>query len=257
MPEGDTVYRVAQQLGDALTGATLTACDIRVPAYATVDLTGRDVEEVLSRGKHLLIRVGEATIHTHLKMEGSWEVYPSGARWRRPGWQARIVLGTADRVVVGFQLGTVEVVRRAEESRVVGHLGPDLLGPDWDPERAAANLATATASPLGAALLDQRHLAGIGNVYRSEICFLLGVLPTTPVADVPDLRAAVDLAHDLLEANKDRTRRVTTGRDSREPLWVYGRRGPCLRCGTPIRRAREPDRFGSERIVYWCPTCQR
>lgn len=255
MPEGDTVYRTAKKLDAALTGQTLTRCDVRVPSYATLDLSGRRVEEVLSRGKHLLMRVGDLTVHTHLKMEGGWDIYEPGARWRRPGWQARIVLGTADRVAVGFQLGIVEVVRRADEQRIVGHLGPDLLGPDWDPHVAAANLAADPERELGKALLDQRNLAGVGNVFRSEICFLLGVRSTIPVAQVRDLRAAVDLAQGLLEANKDRGRRITTG-DPRRPMWVYGRRGPCLRCGTPIRKDLEPEMFGSPRPVYWCPTCQ-
>jgi len=257
VPEGDTVHHTAARLDAALRGRVLTACDIRVPAYATVDLTGETVEEVVSRGKHLLVRVGPSSIHTHLKMEGRWDVYGSGERWRAPGWQARIVLATAERVAVGFRLGLVEVVRRDAEQRVLGHLGPDLLGPDWDPEVAVANLGRDPRRPIGAALLDQRNLAGIGNVYRSEICFLLGVLPTTPVAEVPDLRAAVDLAHRLLEENKVRFRRTTTGRRDREALWVYGRRGPCLRCGTPVRRGQEPGDVGRERVVHWCPTCQR
>lgn len=257
VPEGDNVYREARRLDAALGGATLTRCDIRVPAYATVDLTGERVDEVVSRGKHLLVRVGSATIHTHLKMEGRWDVHAAGERWRAPAWQARLVLATAEREAVGFQLGLVEVVRRADEHRVVGHLGPDLLGPDWDPELALANLGRYPGRELGAALLDQRNLAGIGNVYRSEICFLLGVLPDRHVGDVPDLAGAVELAHRLLEANKDRGRRRTTGPGRREDLWVYGRRGPCLRCGTPIRRATTAgDGVGQERVVYWCPRCQ-
>ncbi|GAB4007161.1 DNA-formamidopyrimidine glycosylase family protein [Nocardioides ultimimeridianus] len=255
MPEGDNVHRAARRLHAALAGKELTTCDIRVPAYATVDLSGRRVDEVVSRGKHLLMRVGDATVHTHLKMEGRWDLYSPGERWRAPGWQARIVLGTADRVAVGFQLGLVEVVRRSDEDRVVGHLGPDLLGTDWDPEQAVANLERDPGRPIGLALLDQRNLAGIGNVFRSEICFLRGVLPGRRVGDVPDLRGVIDLAQRLLEANKDRGRRRTTGSAVREDLWVYGRRGPCLRCGTPIRRG-ESGEAGQERVVYWCPRCQ-
>jgi endonuclease VIII len=256
MPEGDTVHQSARRLRAALAGRTLTRCDVRVPAYATVDLTGERVEEVLSRGKHLLMRIGDLTVHTHLRMKGRWDVYAPQERWRRPGWQARIVLGVEDRVAVGFQLGIVEVLRRQDEDRAVGHLGPDLLGPDWDPERAVARLAADPGREIGAALLDQRSLAGIGNVYRSELCFLRGVLPSTPVAEV-DLPAMVDLAHRLLEANKDRVRRVTTGSSAPDPLWVYGRRGrPCLRCGTPVRKA-EDGPAGQERVVYWCPRCQR
>lgn len=255
MPEGDTVYRAAKQLQAALAGHELTATDFRVPAYATVDLSGRLVDEVVSRGKHLLIRVGEATIHSHLKMEGRWDVYAPDQRWRAPAWQARVVLRTPQAVAVGFQLGKLDVVRRGEEARVVGHLGPDLLGPDWDAELATANLAAKPERTIGTALLDQRNLAGIGNVFRNEICFLTGVLPTRPVGEISDLHRTVNLSHELLEANKDRGRRITTGRPA-DPLWVYGRRGPCLRCGTPIQRGHDADTSGPERVLYWCPRCQ-
>lgn len=255
MPEGDTVYRAAKRLHAALADRELLASDFRVPAYATVDLSGRRIDEVISRGKHLLIRVEEATIHSHLKMEGHWEVYAPGERWRAPGWQARVVLRTADHVAVGFHLGKLEVVRRGEEDSVVGHLGPDLLGPGWDPAVAVANLERSPDRSIGTALLDQRNLAGIGNVYRNEACFLIGVLPTRRTADVPDLRRLVDLSHDLLEANKDRGRRITTG-DPRDPLWVYGRRAPCRRCGARIQRGHDADTSGPERVLYWCPRCQ-
>jgi endonuclease-8 len=256
VPEGDTVHRAARRLDAALRGKVLTTCDIRVPAYATVDLSGETVEGVVSRGKHLLMRVGPATIHTHLKMEGRWELHSPGEPWRGPAWQARIVLATDDVVAVGFQLGQVGVVRRDAEDRVVGHLGPDLLGPDWDADRAVANLAAAPDRAIGVARLDPRNLAGIGNVFRSEICFLRRVLPTRRVGDVPDLPAVVELSRQLLEANKDRGRRRTTGTAVRADLWVYGRRGPCLRCGTPVRRGELGDEPGQERIVYWCPRCQ-
>ncbi|MGW5075697.1 DNA-formamidopyrimidine glycosylase family protein [Rhodococcus sp. NPDC004095] len=259
MPEGDTVWQAASRLRRALVGAPLTVCDIRVPRFATVDLTPGPVDEVLSRGKHLLIRVGEATVHSHLKMEGEWHVYPAGARWRRPAWQARILLGTEDFLAVGFQLGIVEVLARAEEERAVGHLGPDLLGPDWDTGRAAANLGAEPGRPIGVALLDQRVMAGVGNVYRSELCFLRGVHPATPVADAGEPRAWADLAHRLLTANRDRTVRITTGDRRRgRTTWVYGRAGkPCLRCGTLVAAGMlgdgTPDR---ERQIFWCPNCQ-
>jgi endonuclease-8 len=255
MPEGDSVHRAAKHLHAALAGEDLIASDFRVPAYATVDLSGRRIDEVVSRGKHLLIRVGNATIHSHLKMEGRWDVYAPQQRWRAPGWQARVVLRTNQHVAVGFQLGRLDVVPRSEENRVVGHLGPDLLGADWDATIATANIEREPGRTIGTALLDQRNLAGIGNVYRSEVCFLTGILPTRAVVEVPDVRRLVDLSHDLLGANKDRDRRITTG-DPREPLWVYGRRGPCLRCGTAIERGQDADTSGPERVVYWCPRCQ-
>ncbi|WP_433606241.1 DNA-formamidopyrimidine glycosylase family protein [Prescottella agglutinans] len=259
MPEGDTVWQTAHRLDAALAGHTLTECDIRVPRYATVDLSGLPVESVIARGKHLLTRVGDHTIHTHLKMDGAWHVYPRGARWKRPAHQARIVLGTEDTVAVGFSLGITEVIARTDEDTVVGHLGPDLLGPDWDAGAATANLAAAGDRPIGEALLDQRIMAGIGNVYRNEICFLRGIDPRTPTDRVPDLPKVVDLAHRLLQANRSRAVRVTTGdrRPGRRD-WVYGRGGePCLRCGTTIIAQEFGDQIGRERSIYVCPRCQR
>lgn len=255
MPEGDTVYRAAKRLHAALAGAVVTRSDVRVPAYATVDLRGQTIDEVVSRGKNLLMHVGSTTIRTHLKMEGRWHLYRPGERWRSPGWQARLVIGTAEHDAVGFQLGLVEVFRRADEDRVLAHLGPDLLGPDWNPALAIANLGAAPDRPIGEALLDQRNLAGIGNVFRSEICFLLGTAPDRRAGDV-DLASAVEFAKRLLEDNKDRGRRRTTAPGIFADLWVYGRRGPCLRCDTPIRSRHAPDAAGRERVVYWCPRCQ-
>ncbi|MGW6376782.1 DNA-formamidopyrimidine glycosylase family protein [Rhodococcus sp. NPDC055112] len=259
MPEGDTVWQAAGQLRAALVGRPLTVCDIRVPRFATVDLTPGPVDEVVSRGKHLLIRVGGQTVHTHLKMEGAWHVYPEGGRWHRPAWQARILLGTNDFLAVGFQLGIVEVLARRDEEHVVGHLGPDLLGPDWDPGRAATNLAADTGRPIGLALLDQRVMAGVGNVYRNELCFLRGVHPATPVAAAGEPEKWTELAHRLLVANRDRTVRVTTGDRRRgRTTWVYGRPGrPCLRCGTLVEAGTLADgtREG-ERQIFWCPRCQ-
>lgn len=255
MPEGDTVWQTANRLHAALTGGILTVCDIRVPRYATVDLSGRTVDKVLSRGKHLLIRVGAHSIHTHLKMEGAWHVYRPGARWTRPGFQARIVLGTDTAVAVGFSLGVTEVLDRAAEDSAVGHLGPDLLGPDWDPELAVRNIVRDGQRPIGLALLDQRNLAGLGNVYRNELCFLRGVHPRTPVEQVQDIPAMIDLAYRMLQANKDRVARTTTG--DRRPgrrMWVYGCAGkPCLRCGTLV----VGEDTSLERRIYVCPHCQK
>lgn len=258
MPEGDTVWQAARRLDAALAGRVLTECDIRVPRYATVDLSGETVDAVVARGKHLLTRIGGHTIHTHLKMEGSWQVYPRGARWKRPAHQARIILGTEDTVAVGFSLGITEVVDRGDEESVVEHLGPDLLGPDWDAAVATANLTAARDRSIGEALLDQRIMAGIGNVYRNEICFLRGIDPRTPTDRVPDLPEVVDLAHRLLNANRDRPVRVTTGdrRPGRRD-WVYGRGGrPCLRCGTLIVADEFGEQSGRERLIFHCPSCQ-
>ncbi|MEU7384479.1 MULTISPECIES: DNA-formamidopyrimidine glycosylase family protein [unclassified Streptomyces] len=259
MPEGDTVWQTARRLRDALAGEVLTRSDFRVPKYATVDLTGRTVLDTVSRGKHLLTRFeGGLTLHSHLLMEGAWKVYGAGERWKGgPGHQIRAVLGTADRAAVGYRLQVLELLRTSEDERTVAHLGPDLLGPDWDPDLALANLLADPGRPLGEALLDQRNLAGIGNVYKSELCFLLGVTPWLPVGAVPADRTAKlpALAKNLLEANRDRVVRRTTGLRGHD-LFVYGRAPrPCLRCGTSVRVADQGD-GSQERPTYWCPSCQ-
>ncbi len=255
MPEGDSVWQTARRLAP-ISGQVLTASDFRVPSLATVDLSGRRVVETVSRGKHLLTRVeGDATVHSHLRMEGRWDVHVAGSRWRRPAHEARVVLRTSTHEAVGFSV-IVDLVRTSEEEQVVGHLGPDLLGPDWDAAEAVRRLQQAGDCPIGQALLDQRNLAGLGNVYRAELCFIAGVDPHTPVAEVPDLARMVGRAHALLVANRDRPDRITTGdRRTGRRLWVYRRRGPCLRCDTPIQ-VDELGPEGQERTVWWCPRCQ-
>jgi endonuclease-8 len=276
MPEGDTVWQTAKRLHTALAGKALTRSDLRVPKYATADLTGRTVLDVTPRGKHLLTRIeGGLTLHSHLRMDGTWRVYANGQRWSGggPAHQIRVILGTADRTAVGYRLPVLELLRTTEEHRAVGHLGPDLLGPDWNPELALANLLADPARPLGEALLDQRNLAGIGNIYKSELCFLLGATPWLPIGALPADRAAKlpAIAKLLLEANRDRPVRNTTSPVTNSSpnqtrpttpaphtpdLFVYGRAPrPCLRCDTPIRTADQGD--GSrDRPTYWCPTCQ-
>ena len=258
MPEGDTVYRSARSLDEALHGATLTRCDIRVPTFATVDLTGQVVHEVISRGKHLVAHVGDTSIHSHLKMEGTWHLYRHGTAWQRPAFQARIVLETADWVAVGFELGTLELFPTADDQQHLGYLGPDLLGPDWDAGEAVERLRAAGERPVAVALGDQRNLAGLGNVYVNELCFLRGLLPTRPVAEVTDLDGLVALAHRLITANRDRSERTTTGNLRRGArTFVYGReRQPCRRCGTPIRSGQLGRSELEKRVTYWCPRCQ-
>lgn len=261
MPEGDTVWRAARELNTALAGQTLTKCDIRVPKFATTDFTGHTVADVVARGKHLLIRLDDAEsgwiLHSHLKMEGLWHVYDRGQRWRRPAFKARCVLETAQKQAVGFDLGFLRVLPRSEEDDAVGYLGPDLLGPDWDAEEALRRIASVPERPIGLALLDQRNLAGLGNVYRCEICFLAGVHPLTPVSEVRNLPRIIDLSKRLLEANKTRSRRITTGNMGGDPLWVYNRetRG-CLRCGTKVAHELVGDSALELRDLYYCPHCQ-
>ena len=212
MPEGDTVYRSAHNLADALDGQVLTRCDVRVPKFATVDLTGETIDSVVPRGKHLLMRIGDAVIHSHLKMEGSWHLYSlTGDRpkWHRPAFQARIVLETPEWQAVGFELGLLEIVPRSAEEDVVGYLGPDLLGADWDADEALRRLTADPERPIGLALLDQRIMAGLGNVYRAELCFLRGVLPTRPVGESGDLVRTIALAKKLITVNRERIERLT------------------------------------------------
>jgi endonuclease-8 len=250
MPEGDTVFHTAETLRRALVGRTLTRCDVRVPRFATIDLTGRVVDEVCSRGKHLFIRVGPASIHSHLKMDGSWRVTSQA---KRADHRVRIILEASDIRAVGIDLGVLEILDRAHDGDVVEHLGPDLLGDDWDPKVAAANLTARPDRPIAEALLEQRVLAGIGNVYCNELCFVSGYLPTAPVSAVTDPYRLVSRARDMLWANRFRWNRCTTG-DTRtgRQLWVYGRAGQsCRRCRTPINY---DDR--GDRVAYWCPACQ-
>jgi endonuclease-8 len=256
VPEGDTVYLAARKLDRALTGQVLTSSDFRIPSLATSDISGATVSGTVSRGKHLLTRFDNGlTLRTHLKMEGTWQVDRAGMRWRRPAHTARVILRTSSMEAVGFQV-ILDLVPTDEEEDLVGHLGPDLLGPDWDAEVALARLRADPAVPIGDALLEQRNLAGVGNVFKSELCFLGRVDPLTPVRWVPDLPAMVVKARQLLEVNKNRSTRITTA-DTRRgyQLWVYGRRGPCLRCSTRIRKA-DQGPPGQERPTYWCPTCQ-
>ncbi|MDX3852020.1 Fpg/Nei family DNA glycosylase [Streptomyces sp. AK02-01A] len=247
MPEGDTVWQAARRLHTALAGRLLTRSDLRVPRFATADLTGRTVLDVTPRGKHLLTHIeGGLTLHSHLRMEGAWKVYAPGERWRGgPEHQIRAILGTAEHTAVGYRLPVLELLRTSDEERVVGHLGPDLLGPDWDAATALRNLLADPARPIGEALLDQRNLAGVGNIFKSETCFLVRATPWLAIGDLPSPERLVVAAKKLLEANRERP-----GGSRR--IYVYGRAGrPCARCGTSIRVADQDDR-----PTYWCPRCQ-
>ncbi|NES28388.1 Fpg/Nei family DNA glycosylase [Micromonospora terminaliae] len=283
MPEGDTVWNTARVLQRALAGARLTGSDFRVPQLAATDLTGWTVRESASRGKHLLLRLtappgaatratrtpaeaaqtaaGSAdgggrdwTLHSHLRMDGVWRAYAPGERWSaRPAHLIRVVLRSPGAIAVGYHLHELALIPTAEEESLVGHLGPDLLGPDWDPDEAVRRLSAHPDETIGEALLDQRNLAGVGNLYKCEVLFLRGVNPWTPVRAVADLPGTVTLAQRLLAANRGRWTQSTTGSVHRgQTSYVYGRRAqPCRRCGTAIRK----EELG-ERVTYWCPVCQ-
>jgi len=260
VPEGDTVADTAARLRADLAGATLQRADFRVPALATTSLVAWSVVDVRSRGKHVLIDLDRPdpparyVLHSHLRMDGSWRTYPVGQRWTGgPGHLIRVALYTARTVAVGYHLHELALLTPADLDARLAHLGPDLLDPAADPSEAVRRLAADGDRPIAAALLDQRCLAGIGNVYQAELLFLRGLWPWTPVAAVDDLDALVRLAVRLMAANVGRATRSTTGSLRRgETSYVYGRSGqPCRRCGTLIRRAPM-----GERITFWCPHCQ-
>ena len=257
MPEGDTVFRTARRLDEALAGGEVTRFDLRVPRFATADLTGQVVHGVEPRGKHLLMRIGDSILHSHLRMDGAWFTYRPGEKWRHPAFSVRAIVGTATSEAVGVDIAEIELVPARDEDELVGYLGPDPLGPGWDPTEALRRLSADSRS-IHVALLDQRNVAGFGNHYAAELLFLRGVLPTTPTPDV-DVAALLDLGVRTIRVNRDRRNRTFTGIDRPgQGSWVYGRAGrPCRRCGTPIRQGAQGADPTRERITFWCPICQR
>lgn len=261
VPEGDTVHLAGKRLRGALAGHRLIRGELRHPRLVGHDLAGLTVLDVASIGKHLFTRFDDGrSLHSHFRMDGAWHLYRLGTRWQRPAHQVRAVLATAQRVAVGFALHDLALLPTDEEGRLVGHLGPDLLDPAWSDAHAAEGLRRLLAHPdveVGLALLDQRVVAGIGNLYRAEVCFLAGVSPWSRVRAVPDPAGMLALARTLLLRNADRPEQSTTGELGRgRQHWVYGRGGrPCLRCGTRIRTGEQGDGVYA-RIVYWCPHCQ-
>lgn len=283
MPEGDTVHRLARRLAP-LAGRRLTHAELRVPALATLVLRGRTIERVTAWGKSLymdLVAVDDMdlVLHTHLRMDGTWLVNPS-ATAPDPGHETRVWLRvegfpdpSAEVDLQGRTLGVVDVWPREQHARRTAHLGPDPLAADWlEPGRweragrdeAADRFRERGAQPLVEVLLHQWVVAGIGNVYANEMCFLLGSHPMAP-ASAQDPAGVVDLAHTLMLANLPRTRRTFTGVDRvGQRTFVHGRRGrPCRRCGTNIRQGTtSPARSvadpaaGRERVTWWCPRCQ-
>jgi endonuclease VIII len=243
----------------ALGGQVLIRTDFRVPEIATADMCGQTVLEVVSRGKHLLIRTDRGlSLHTHLKMEGAWHLYRQGRRWSGgPLHEIRAVLETETWVAVGYRLGIVELISTAKEKSALGHLGPDLLGGDWNLDEALSRLRRNPDSSIGEALVDQRNLAGIGNLYKNEALFVSGINPWTPVSELDGLPKLVTTARKMLSINKDRWVQATTGSATRgQQHWVFERAGrPCRRCGTRIEVA-EQGPTGFERLTYWCPNCQ-
>ncbi|TYD00384.1 Fpg/Nei family DNA glycosylase [Arthrobacter echini] len=263
MPEGDSVFRLAARLRRSLDDRTLSRGDLRVPAHATDALDGLRVLEHATHGKHLLTRFdGGLTLHTHLRMQGSWTVTAPGRRLpSRLLPEARVILAVGHGpTAYGLNLPVVELLDTRSEGDVVGHLGPDPLRADWSAAEAARRLASTPGERVVAALLDQRRVAGFGNLWANELCFLRGVHPDTVMADV-DAPALVALGARCLRfsATQPGAHQVTTGNTRRgEQHWVAGRAGrPCLRCGTTVQvRAEVPNDPGRRR-TWWCPRCQQ
>jgi endonuclease-8 len=272
MPEGDTIFRAARTLHRLLEGQVVTRFESMFPALTRIDddrhLVGRTIDSVSSRGKHLLMAFsGGLILRTHMRMNGTWHVYPAGARWQRRRDEMRVLVATADVVAVAFNVPVAEFVtaRELARHRALATLGPDLLDPAFDRTEAIRRIRGRADTPVGDVLLDQSTLAGIGNVFKSEILFLAGADPFAPIRALSDaaIQRLVDVAVDQLRANvltPAQTlstafgRRTTRSLDPREKLWVYGRGGrPCRRCGTAIAsRAAGAD----ARLTYWCPQCQ-
>ena len=261
MPEGDTVWRTARRLSEALADEVIIAADLRWPGLSTADLRGMRTLEVVSRGKNLLHRLDAGlTLHSHLRMEGQWRVETTDSLANRPlnNPQVRAVVSTTRWTAVGLRLGDLHLLATRDEGRVVGHLGPDVLGPDWDAAEAASRLAGSRGT-IGSALLDQRNLSGVGTLYASEALFLERLNPWHPAASLggAQIRGVVDRAYRLLNVNRGNAIQTTTGVQRHGmTTYVHGRSGrPCRRCGDAVRVSvlGVPPQ---DRAFFYCPTCQ-
>lgn len=259
MPEGDTIHRSARTLHKALAGKTVLRFQTRHPRLAPLDLASATIDSVEARGKNLLIDFGVATLHTHMRMRGAWHIYREGDRWKRPRRDAEIIIVTKPWSAVGFSIPQARWIRGAERDAPLMGLGPDLLDETIDTATFTRAIAE-SQEPLGVALMDQRRLSGIGNVYKSELCFLAGADPFAPTASFEEARLTglVDNARRLLRRNLHTPRRITRP-DRAHPLWVYRReREHCFRCSTTIQMRHQGDPLLGEAIrsTYFCPRCQ-
>jgi len=273
MPEGDTIHRAATAMHRALAGRVVTRFESVYPAVTRVavdhPVVGRTIESVFARGKHLLIAFsGDLVLRTHMRMNGSWHLYRSGVRWQRPARNMRVLVAAGDIEAVGFNVPIAELLttRALARHAQLSALGPDLLDPAFDAAEAAVRMRARGREPIGDALLNQRVMAGVGNVFKSEILFLAGIEPFTPVTALSDsdLERLIGVSRQQLAANvmtKSQSlspaigRRTTRSLDPNSRLWVYARGGkPCRRCGTPIQSRKT----GLDaRLTYWCPICQQ
>jgi endonuclease VIII len=273
MPEGDTIFRTARTLQRALGGHVVTRFESVFPALTRVavdrPIVGRTIESVSSRGKHLMMMLtGDLILHTHMRMNGSWHIYRPGERWQRPRDDMRLLIATDLFVAVGFNVPVAEWLSARDliRHRELRSLGPDPLDPAFDPTEALSRIRTSGSVAIGDALLNQRAMAGVGNVLKSEILFVAGIDPFAPVASLDDAVVArvIGVAQDLLKANALQPsqalsagfgRRTTRSMNPAAKLWVYGRGGkPCRRCGAMIHTKKTG---ADARITFWCPQCQK
>jgi endonuclease VIII len=275
MPEGDTIFRTARSLGRALAGQPITGFRSVFPTltrfHDDTPLTGQFVASVDARGKWLLIHFsGGLILVTHMLMNGSWHIYRHGQPWQKPRFEMRIVLENANYLAVGFKVPVAEIhtVQSLARDRRIPQPAADVLSSGFNFEEAVGNFLAHSSDAVADVLLDQSVLAGVGNVFKSEICFVTGVHPFTPVSALApaQVRALVTAARKLVAANvledsgelivtyRGQQRRTTHASDPTESLWVYGRHGdPCRRCGEPIRRRLQGV---DARVTFWCPLCQ-
>jgi endonuclease-8 len=274
VPEGDTIFRSARALNKALAGATVTGFETAYAPLASVNdntpLAGRTIESVESRGKWLLMHFsGDLILVTHMLMSGSWHIYRSGERWRRGRQHMRVVIRTRDFEAVAFDVPVARfhTARSLERNTAIPRLGPDLLGQEFSEDDATARMRAHADEEIANVLLNQQVMAGLGNVYKSEVCFACKVHPFRAVASLSNMEidCLVDTARKMMAANVlgtsgDRittytgARRTTGNANAAARVWVYGRQGqPCRRCGTAILMRKQG---AGARSTYWCPECQ-
>ncbi|MEM9315624.1 MAG: DNA-formamidopyrimidine glycosylase family protein [Pseudomonadota bacterium] len=259
MPEGDTLHRVAQQISTQIVGKRIEAARARAELRRATELEGQCLEKAEARGKHLLLDFDNAlSVHSHLGMTGSWHIYPRGERWKKPAQRAALALRfeTHDLVCFSPRLIELDTTRRIRRNRFVESLGPDLLAESFDEAEALRRLKRHAHLPLGEALMAQQLVAGIGNVYKSEVLFMNRLNPFAPVSSVDDeaLLECLRSTRRFMRRNLEGLRRKFRGSTLGDRLWVYRRRGmPCLECGTPIDMRRQGE---AARSTYFCPHCQ-
>ena len=256
MPEGDTIRRLADRIRHRFAGQRCERCVTRDPRLVGVDFSGATLLDADALGKHLLIRFDDGrTLHAHLRMTGSWTVGPAA---REPAWRRRIELWMENGRLTGLDVPILGVVPTAREDRLVGHLGPDLCGPEPpDVDDIVARLLRTPAEPLAGTLLDQRNVAGFGNLYAVELPFIVGVSPNQPVGVVDGLGNLIGLGVAMIRTNASRGPQNTTGRRlGTDEHWIYARRGrPCPLCGDRLEGWAE-GKSPWRRLSTWCSSCQ-